>query len=258
MDLAPSSCPWRINPLSPEIEQQMRDIRGQLRTRMDGIVSTYMRTNGANYSMNWGLTLPHIKEIATSFTPSIPLAMELYHSQVRELRILSTLLLPPEKLSFPMIDYLVEHTNNTEMIRMLAFNLLSRKEASPTAINWAIKELSHIYTQEQEQRWAVACHVLCRSMLWNTYPTYQDLLQNVFAMLCNPVEESPQMDPQQLLLKESFLSSLELIKRFSRNQLYYETIQSSIEKQIALYPSSSWLKEIRQTTTFEYETNKPL
>ena len=50
--------------MKEEVEQKLRNIKQGFRLNMNGVVSKSMRDKGSEYKINWGVTLPHLKEMA--------------------------------------------------------------------------------------------------------------------------------------------------------------------------------------------------
>ena len=50
------------------LQDEIREIRGQLRRAMNGVTSTSMREKGIVYKLNFGVSYPDIKEIAVEPT----------------------------------------------------------------------------------------------------------------------------------------------------------------------------------------------
>lgn len=74
--------------------EDLRDIRKQLRLAMNGVISTSMRQRGMNYKLIFGVPIPEIKHIAAAHEPDAELARALWKEDVREMKILATLLFP--------------------------------------------------------------------------------------------------------------------------------------------------------------------
>ena len=74
--------------------EDLRDIRKQLRLAMNGVISTSMRQKGMNYKLIFGVPIPEIKHIAASHESDAELARALWKEDVREMKILATLLFP--------------------------------------------------------------------------------------------------------------------------------------------------------------------
>ena len=50
--------------MSNEIQQEVKEIKQSFRLMMDGSVAQSMRDKGLNYHLNWGVTLPRLREEA--------------------------------------------------------------------------------------------------------------------------------------------------------------------------------------------------
>lgn len=61
---------------------------------MNGVISTSMRQKGMNYKLIFGVPIPEIKHIAATHEPDAELARALWKEDVREMKILATLLFP--------------------------------------------------------------------------------------------------------------------------------------------------------------------
>src|SRR5690606_26243531 len=85
--------------MSCTVEETIRSIRKNLRLSMNGVVAASMREKGMGYGMNFGVKLPDIRRIASHYTPDKELAESLWEQDVRELKIIATLLYPPQEFS---------------------------------------------------------------------------------------------------------------------------------------------------------------
>lgn len=61
---------------------------------MNGVISTSMRQKGMNYKLIFGVPIPEVKHIAAAHEPDAELARALWKEDVREMKILATLLFP--------------------------------------------------------------------------------------------------------------------------------------------------------------------
>lgn len=61
---------------------------------MNGVISTSMRQKGMNYKLIFGVPIPEIKRIAATHEPDAELARAMWKEDVREMKILATLLFP--------------------------------------------------------------------------------------------------------------------------------------------------------------------
>ena len=106
------------------MEEEIRNIRKQLRLAMNGIIANSMREKGMNYKLIFGVPLPEIKQIAVLHTPDADLARALWQEDVREMKILATLLFPPEAMTHDEARRWVAEIPYPEIAEQLANNLL--------------------------------------------------------------------------------------------------------------------------------------
>ena len=60
------------------LQNELKEIRTQLRLAMNGVISTSMREKGIVYKLNFGVPLPEIKQIATTHKPD-PIVSVVYY-----------------------------------------------------------------------------------------------------------------------------------------------------------------------------------
>lgn len=113
--------------MNPTIQQ----IRQRLRLAMDGAVSASMRAKGVNYKLNFGVTLPRLKEIAADFTPDVALARELWQQDVRELKILATMLYPKDLFTQQQAGEWVGEIRHIEIAEQFCANLMQTLPFAP-------------------------------------------------------------------------------------------------------------------------------
>ena len=105
------------------INEQVKEIKQSFRLMMDGIIAQSMRDKGLNYHLNWGATLPRLKEKATEIGENYDLAIALWKENVRECKILATMVMPPNEVLPEVIDIWVEQIDAIEIAEQAAFNL---------------------------------------------------------------------------------------------------------------------------------------
>ena len=76
------------------LQDEIREIRKELRLAMNGVISTSMREKGIVYKLNFGVPYPEIKGIARKHKPNGELAAALWKEDIREFKILAT---PPRR-----------------------------------------------------------------------------------------------------------------------------------------------------------------
>lgn len=106
------------------MEETIKDIRLRLRQAMNGIVSASMRQKGVEYKLNFGVAIPEIKKIAANYKPDKELAKWLWSQDVREHKILSTLLYPHEAFTKEEAESWAGDIRHQEIAELLCINLL--------------------------------------------------------------------------------------------------------------------------------------
>lgn len=108
-------------------EEQIKAIKQSFRLMMDGATAQSMRQKGLEYRLNWGATLPRLREKADEIKASgadlYELAISLWKENVRECKILATMIMPPERILPEVVDIWMEQTTSLEIAEQAAFNL---------------------------------------------------------------------------------------------------------------------------------------
>lgn len=106
-----------------KIEDQIKEIKQSFRQMMDGSISQSMRDKGVNYHLNWGATLPRLRAKADEIGKNYDLAIALWKENVRECKILATMIMPAEQILPEVVDIWMEQTDSIEIAEQAAFNL---------------------------------------------------------------------------------------------------------------------------------------
>ena len=106
-----------------KIEDQIKEIKQSFRQMMDGSISQSMRNKGVNYHLNWGATLPRLRAKADEIGKNYDLAIALCKENVRECKILATMIMPAEQILPEVVDIWMEQTDSIEIAEQAAFNL---------------------------------------------------------------------------------------------------------------------------------------
>ena len=111
--------------------QRMITLLGAMRKQMNGAVANAMRYYGADYGLNYGVSLPTIRSIAQAEERNHQLALYLYKQQVRELRLAALHIADPALLAPDSLDEWAEGIINSEVAEEMAFALLRYADALP-------------------------------------------------------------------------------------------------------------------------------
>jgi 3-methyladenine DNA glycosylase AlkD len=128
-------------------DEILKDIRKQCRLRMNGVTSTSMREKGLNYKLNFGLTIPQIKDLSTKYQAGKGLAETLWKEDTRELKILATLVYPVSNYTTDTANKWVNEIPNQEIREQLCLNLLQKLTfAKELAKEWTSSDDENIRT----------------------------------------------------------------------------------------------------------------
>ena len=103
-------------PYNESIENKIIAIKRQLHLTMNGVVSDSMKEKGLRYKLNYGVSLPVLKQLAGTYEKDDVLAQHLWNLPIRETKILAILLYPAEKLTLPQIDKWFVECHSVELI----------------------------------------------------------------------------------------------------------------------------------------------
>lgn len=160
---------------NPKIDSQISKIKQKLMLSMNGIVSEQMEKNGIYYKQNFGVTIPRIKEIAAETEKNADLAERLWILDIRETKILSTLIEPVESMSIEKSLSRIQQINQIELAEQISMNLLSKL---PYA-----EELCLICTCSN-QHWMQITGFTLSTRIYErfTYPTAVKLIDKAFEL----------------------------------------------------------------------------
>lgn len=123
--------------MNEETHQKLMTIKRSFRLLMNGPGSQSMRDKGLEYKLNWGVPFYELKKMAEEYGKDYDLAIELWKEDIRECKILATLIMPADKMLPEITDLWMEQVQSQEMAEMLAFNLLQHVDYAPViAYQW--------------------------------------------------------------------------------------------------------------------------
>lgn len=118
-------------------KEKLKKIKQSFRLVMNGPASQSMREKGLQYKINWGVPIPTLKSMAKEYGKDYDLAVELFKEDIRECKILATIIMPAEKMLPEIVDVWMEQTTTHEIAEQLAFNLLQYLDFAPMlAFEW--------------------------------------------------------------------------------------------------------------------------
>ena len=120
-----------------ETNDKLKNIKQSFRLVMNGPASQSMREKGLNYKINWGVPFTTLRDMAAEYGKDYDLAIALFKENIRECKILATMIMPVDKFEADLADLWMEQTDNQELAEMLAFNLLQYAPYAPAvAYKW--------------------------------------------------------------------------------------------------------------------------
>ena len=210
-----------------DIHDVVKEIKLSFRLMMDGAVAQSMRDKGLNYHLNWGATLPRLQAKAEEIRLLVigsrllvnlyDLSIALYKENVRECKILASMLMPPDEVLPEVIDIWQEQIPTQEIAEQLAFNLYQHLPfAADKAYQWIASD------KEYDQ--LCGFHVLSRLFMNGQEPNERGINEYLDQALC------ALQGPYPAVRK----AAMQSLQRFAELGLLYERLAKSATKSIDL------------------------
>ena len=197
-----------------DVRDKVKEIKQSFRLMMDGAVAQSMRDKGLNYHLNWGATLPRLKAKAEELKANsqqpnaksqYDLAIALWKENVRECKILATMLMPPEQMLPGVCDIWMEQIPSQEIAEQVAFNLWQYLPYAPEkAYQWI--------ASDQEYYQLCGFHVLSRLFMNGQEPNERGI--NEFIDQSLSALQGPYMSVRK--------AAMQSLQRFAELGLVYE------------------------------------
>lgn len=124
-----------------EVQQKLKDIKQSFRQIMDGATAQSMRDKGLDYHLNWGANVLMLRDMAQEIGQDYDLAIALWKENIRECKILATMLMPADRILPEVVDIWMEQTPTVEIAEQVAFNLYQHLPfAAEKAYEWIASE----------------------------------------------------------------------------------------------------------------------
>ena len=208
-----------------DVREVVKEIKQSFRLMMDGAVAQSMRDKGLNYHLNWGATLPRLQAKAeeinlksqTSNFKLYDLSIALYKENVRECKILATMLMPADEILPEVVDIWQEQIPSQEIAEQLAFNLYQHLPfAAEKAYQWIASD------KEYDQ--LCGFHVLSRLFMNGQEPNERGINEFLDQALCALQGPFPSVRK----------AALQSLQRFAELGILYERLAKSATKSIDL------------------------
>jgi hypothetical protein len=214
-----------------DVRDKVKEIKQSFRLMMDGVVAQSMREKGVNYHLNWGATLPRLKAkaeelkaeyanlspLTSDHSPLYDLAIALWKENVRECKILATMLMPADEMLPGVCDVWMEQIAELEIAEQAAFNLWQHLPYAPMkAYEWI--------ASDKEYYQLCGFHVLSRLFMNGQEPNERginEFLDQAMAALSGPFWSVRK-------------AALQSVNHFSDLGLVYERMANSALRNISL------------------------
>ncbi len=203
--------------MNENLEERVKEIKRSFRLMMNGVAAQSMRDKGADYHVNWGASLPALKAKARETGKDYDLAIALWKENVRECKILATLVMPAEKMLPEVVDIWMEQTPSQEMAELASLNLYQHLPfAAEKAYKWIASE-KPLYQQ-------CGFHVLSRLFMNGQEPNERGINEYI-----DQLQAALQGD--SLAVKKAAMASA---MRFAELGLVYERLAKNALKRVGL------------------------
>ena len=123
--------------MTEDTPQKVKEIKQRFRQLMNGVTTRSMRDKGIDYHLNWGASIPDLQKMAVEYGKDYSLAIELWKENIRECKILATMIMPPEEMPVEIVELWMEQTPSLEVAEQAAYNLYQHlDEASVLSFQW--------------------------------------------------------------------------------------------------------------------------
>lgn len=203
--------------MNKEIQERVKEIKQSFRQLMDGRTVQSMRDKGLDYKLNWGASIPMLREKAEEIGKDYDLAIELWKADVRECKILATMIMPVERMLPEVVDIWMEQMTSQEIAEQAAFNLFQYLPYAPEkAYQWIASD------KELEQ--LCGFHILSRLFMNKQEPNERGINEFIDQALAALQGPAPSVRK----------AAMQSIIRFSELGLMYERLEKSALKSLNL------------------------
>ena len=197
------------------MNDRIKEIKQSFRQMMDGAVAQSMRDKGVDYHLNWGVILPRLREKADEIGKNYDLAIALWKENVRECKILATMVMPADVILPEVVDIWMEQTETVEIAEQASMNLYQYLPYAPMkAFEWI--------ASDKELYQLCGFHVVSRIFMNRQEPNERGI--NEF------------LDQAHVALQSSNVTvrkaALNCLNRFADLGLVYERLAESILRRI--------------------------
>jgi hypothetical protein len=165
-------------PVNAELDNKIEKLLVQIRHLKDGETAEIIERSGAQYHLNYGISLVHLRKMAADLQKDSALAVRLWHRQIRETMIIATMAADFATLGEDELNEWGEMMNTIELAEQMGHNLLVNI-AVPENILLSWLKSGHFYKQ-----YAAIMGIGWRMRLnqeggFNDFPKVMDVFENL-------------------------------------------------------------------------------
>ena len=208
------------------IQEKVKEIKQSFRLLMDGKTAQSMRDKGVQYKLNWGASIPMLREKAEELKTSTinlqpstlyQLSIALWKEDVRECKILATMLMPADEVLPEVIDIWMEQMPSQEMAEQASFNLFQH-------LPFAARKAYEWMASDKELYQLCGFLVLTRLFMNGQEPNERGINEYIDQLVVA-------LQGPSLAVRKAAMQS---VQRFSELGLVYERVANSALRQIGL------------------------
>lgn len=170
-----------------ETTEQVKQIKRSFRLYMNGVTSTSMRQKGLDYKINWGVSQMDLRHMAEQYGKDKALAAALWQENIRECKILATLIMPAADFSASEAMEWAATLSTVEIAETAVFNLFQHMAEA--------EQLSQLLLENEEKLLRIcAYNLVCRLLKCN-----QECAPQLYAALFEKAASDLKSADRQLL-----------------------------------------------------------
>ncbi|MBI9067652.1 MAG: DNA alkylation repair protein [Salinivirgaceae bacterium] len=104
----------------------VKELLQSVKRLQNGDISKIMNRMGLFYKYNYGVSIPQLRQMADKYEPNNEAAFILFNQEIREAKILSSILIENKKLSFEDARRIGVEIDNQEIVEQFSRNVFSQ------------------------------------------------------------------------------------------------------------------------------------